>query len=575
MLSKLYISYYRNGLRDEMSARMRRGLIYNNQTLLITLLLIIAGALFLYGLAGINPMFWMLLVLALVKVFIYPINVSGYVNVATLLNSAVGAAAIFLASGALGYESHAHYFFLSLFMSYFLNAYSGLRIIFIQVGMTLLLFIVLVINDFQLFDLEIIPPELMGIQQTFVFLNSTFVIVLLAYMYRLLYVKNLQLLTKYSDNTKELLQVTNQQMTELDNNRKLLEAIYDNIDYAILLEDLNSNLIVDCNLRSLQIFDCDKSDIIGKSDFQFFRDLSTEGTSDMIRELSENDVWVGQELLRTGSGKELWGNVKLAHFTMGLRKYRLWTISDISDLMDSQHTLEEKNKELNILNEELDSFVYSVAHDMRAPLTTLHSLVRLSKVNQDPEKLAEYYKMEEQLIQRMESYISDVVNHSKNQRTEVARELIDFDALLQEVGSSFNLINSEKFNYQVEVEPELNFRSDVFRLKVIINNLIANSVRYSEPITRNALIKVSVSREADQLLIRLEDNGKGIAKEHHQEIFKMFYRADTDSNGSGLGLYIVQESLNKIGGSIDFESTVGEGTIFFIRLPFEHPAEEV
>lgn len=551
-----------------MSARMRRGLIYNNQTLLVTFFMIILGALFLYGMIGANPLFWLLVFLAIATPLIYPINVNGSVNVATLLNSMVGAIAIFATSASLGYESHAHYFFLALILSTFLNTYSSTRIILVQIAIVIGLFFYLLANDFNLVGETLIPDEMLIFQQTFVFLNSILIITLLAYMYRVLYVRNLNLLTNYSDNTKELLRVTNRQMTELDNNRRLLEAIYDNIDCAIILEDLRTNVIVDCNARTLQIFEVEKEEIIGKSDFQFFKDLKAEDTSQMIRELSEKEVWVGQEKLRTPKGKEFWSNLKLVHFGMDLRSYRMWTISDISIIMDANETLEAQNEELNLLNEELDSFVYSVAHDMRAPLTTLSSLVKLSREAKTQEKRDSYYKMKGQLIERMESYISDVVNYSRNQRTEVQQEVIDFKHLIHDIGAQFNLLDSEKYEFSAEVEEALEFKSDAFRLKVILSNLITNAVRYAKPLETNSKIALRVFRKGDELKIEVEDNGRGIPKEHQQEIFKMFYRADTDSSGSGLGLYIVKESLAKIGGDITLESEPGEGTTFHISIPY-------
>ena len=547
---------------------MRRGLIYNNQTLLVTFFMIILGSLFLYGMIGANPLFWLLVFLAVATTLIYPINVNGNVHAATLLNSAIGAIAIFATSASLGYESHAHYFFLVLIMSTFLNAYSSTRIILAQIAVVIVLFFYLLLNDFSLLSETLIPDEMMIFQQTFVFLNSVLIITLLAYMYRVLYVRNLNLLTKYSDNTKELLRVTNRQMTELDNNRKLLEAIYDNIDYAIILEDLRTNVIVDCNARTLQIFEVEKEEIIGKSDFQFFKELKAEDTSQMIRELSEKEVWVGQEKLRTPNGREFWSNLKLVHFAMGLRNYRMWTISDISIIMEANETLEAQNEELNVLNEELDSFVYSVAHDMRAPLTTLSSLVKLSREAKSKEKRDSYYKMKDQLIERMESYISDVVNYSRNQRTEVKRETIDFEHLLNDIGAQFNLLESEKYDFSVEVEKDLDFKSDEFRLKVALNNLITNAVRYAKPLETNSKIALRVFRQNGHLQIDVEDNGRGIPIQHQSEIFKMFYRADTDSSGSGLGLYIVKESLAKIGGDISLESEPGEGTTFHIRIPY-------
>ncbi len=551
-----------------MEPRMKRGIVFNNQNAILLFFAIIVGDLFLYSVAGFNPLFWLLAALSFSAIPLYLMNVRGQVFLSTIGQTAIAGLGIFLSSGFLGYESQAHFFFLILFLAYFLQPMSSTWIILGQFLYTIALLAILFFIEFDLGYPPVIPEQNMIVQQAFVVFYSAIIITILAYIYRSLYVYNLSLLTKYSKNTKELLEITNKQMSELDKSRKLLKAIYDNIDYAIFIEDLDANVILDCNQRALQLFECEENDIIGKSDLQLFKDLRSEDMSEIINELEKNEVWTGQRRLESLKGRAFGSNVKLVHFTMGLRKYRLWTISDISELMDSKEQLEDQFKALNTLNEELDSFVYSVAHDMRAPLATLQALGKIR--TEDKKKQADQEKMAAQLIQRMESYIEDVVNYSKNQRAEVTVEPVDIEEVIQSIKEQLSYFeNAEKIKLKTSFKDMEGFKSDRFRLDIILSNLISNSIRYADLTKPKPVIEVKGWRKNGSCFLEVSDNGLGIDPEHQEKIFDMFYRANTISSGSGLGLYIVKESVHKLGGEIECESAVGRGSTFTLRLPID------
>ncbi len=102
---------------------------------------------------------------------------------------------------------------------------------------------------------------------------------------------------------------------------------------------------------------------------------------------------------------------------------------------------------------------------------------------------------------------------------------------------------------------------------MIFNNLLSNAVIYHNPYIDDPYIKVIAKIDKNQAVINIEDNGIGIEDKHLQNIFKMFYRANDATSGSGLGLYIVKEALEKLKGSIDVKSKLGEGTCFSLVIP--------
>ena len=108
---------------------------------------------------------------------------------------------------------------------------------------------------------------------------------------------------------------------------------------------------------------------------------------------------------------------------------------------------------------------------------------------------------------------------------------------------------------------------DIKRLEVIFNNLISNALRYYNPYQENPYIRIEVEVNETQALLHIQDNGLGIASEHINRIFEMFYRASNHLEGSGLGLFLVKETVEKMKGSVQVQSVVNEGTSFFINLP--------
>ena len=108
--------------------------------------------------------------------------------------------------------------------------------------------------------------------------------------------------------------------------------------------------------------------------------------------------------------------------------------------------------------------------------------------------------------------------------------------------------------------------SDPERLQTIISNLISNAIKYHDYSQHEPVIKVTMDKTSDGVLLNISDNGKGIDEKYLPKIFNMFYRANTESKGSGLGLYLTKDALDHIDSKIEVTSVVGVGTSFKIYL---------
>jgi len=232
-------------------------------------------------------------------------------------------------------------------------------------------------------------------------------------------------------------------------------------------------------------------------------------------------------------------------------------------------TEKKRAEELNKLNEELDRFVYSSSHDLKAPLTSVLGLINLTRhaVN-NPLEQDTYLNMMEKSIQRLETFINNITDYSRNSRTRIEAEEIDFPTLADELFSSLHhMKRMPHVNFSVEHAGDTAVYTDRSRLSIILNNFLSNAVKYHNLEQEEPRIGVKLRSEAGFLKFTVSDNGPGIAPEHHDRLFDMFYRASRNSEGSGIGLYIVKETIQKLGGDLRFESELGKGSSFHFSLP--------
>ncbi len=241
-------------------------------------------------------------------------------------------------------------------------------------------------------------------------------------------------------------------------------------------------------------------------------------------------------------------------------------------LIDVNHATEReilaKNDLLAKTNKELDRFVYSASHDLRAPLRSLLGLIEVAQKTGDQEEVRQCIDLMKQRVYNMDAFIKEIIDFSRNARQEVKRERIILLPLIQGIVEDLKFAEGmEQIYVRVDILPTLEIVSDLARLKVVLNNLIGNAFKYHDHGKEQQEVFIKARVDENQFRIDIEDNGLGIAPEHQEKIFEMFYRASEKSQGSGLGLYIVQETLVRLKGSIKMKSTVGQGSSFTLWLP--------
>lgn len=235
----------------------------------------------------------------------------------------------------------------------------------------------------------------------------------------------------------------------------------------------------------------------------------------------------------------------------------------IQDIVDARHALIQKN-------EELDKFATVASHDMKEPLRMIASFMQLLDKNcgyQLDDKARQYIHFAVDGSKRMTNLINELLSYARVNRDMRQVEKVDLNDVLSEVkGLLRDVIRETGTELNVESLPTM--RGYPVALRTLFMNLISNGIKYQSS-GQAAKIHVESTDAGDKWEIRVSDNGIGIAKEYHDEIFKLFKRLHTSDQypGTGLGLSTCKRIVDEHGGSIAIDSTVNEGSTFIVTFP--------
>lgn len=267
-------------------------------------------------------------------------------------------------------------------------------------------------------------------------------------------------------------------------------------------------------------------------------------------------------------GQYCWIEEYGANILKDQKQYFQGVLFDVSEKKKYEKELQQQNEDLKKANAELDHFAYSVSHDLRAPLTSAMGLLHLLKTEKDQAQRDHFMEIMQQSLMKLDSFIQEIIHLTKNARTNLKVDAIQLEDMIAEV------VASQKYNAdydRVAIRTEVNqpedFCTDVRRLWIVLNNLISNAIRYHFPLREKSYVCIAATVEQQQLTLTVEDNGIGIQQQHLDKIFNMFYRATDRQSGSGLGLYLVKETVERLEGTVEVASTYEEGTTFTVRLP--------
>ena len=226
--------------------------------------------------------------------------------------------------------------------------------------------------------------------------------------------------------------------------------------------------------------------------------------------------------------------------------------------------IEEKRKELQIKNKELEQFAYIVSHDLKSPLININSLIKLVEseyVNRFDDKLKEIFSFIKNKSKRMSELVSAILSYSRAGNIQENTSKFDVLDLLQETLEEIKIPDNFTLNHP---KKPIIITSSYIQLKQVLSNLISNAVKYSDK--TNGVIDIHIdSNNSNLLKFAVSNNGPGIDKKYHQKIFEVFETANTTSrsDSTGVGLSIVKKLVEQHNGEIGLTSSLNSGSTFW------------
>lgn len=238
------------------------------------------------------------------------------------------------------------------------------------------------------------------------------------------------------------------------------------------------------------------------------------------------------------------------------------------EIYSAKKELKEKTAKLEKIQSEMNRFVYSLSHDLRGPLMSISGVSRMAREEISSPEVHEYLNLIDKGVQKLDQYIYKILDFYRSTKIENKIDAIDFGQVLQQQMEAYQAKwDLSKARIITEVSQSGIFYSDDAKIRVILNNLFSNAINFRKDSSDALEIKISVQADDIRAKISIQDNGHGIEAHHLPYVFNMFHRASQKNVGSGIGLYMVKESVEQLGGDVFLSSTPGKGTSVEVILP--------
>lgn len=242
-------------------------------------------------------------------------------------------------------------------------------------------------------------------------------------------------------------------------------------------------------------------------------------------------------------------------------------ILNAAEIYDARKELKVKNDRLQKLHSEMNQFVYSLSHELRGPLMSISGISKLAKMETLEPSILEYFEMIDSATLKLDDFIYKMLDFYKSTKIENKIETIDFNLTFnQQMEEYRKKWNMQDVEFSVQIQQDFEFHSDEAKIRVILNNLVGNAYKFQKE-SGTKQIKIAITTYQKHAEITVVDNGIGIEEKHQKDVFNLFHRATQRNVGSGLGLYMVKESVEQMNGTVILKSEQGSGTSVQVTLP--------
>ncbi|HUN55020.1 MAG TPA: ATP-binding protein [Smithella sp.] len=366
----------------------------------------------------------------------------------------------------------------------------------------------------------------------------------------------------------------------LRESEKRFFLLFEKAAFAIALSLPPDGALINVNDEWVRMFGYSREEAIGKSAGMLNIIRDPEARMRVLEKLDRNGYVRNEEMtLFTKEGNERIFSINLHYADIDGRKHFISSYEDITErkradkqLAEQSVALQERTAQLEEINKELESFSYSVSHDLRAPLRAIdgYSKMLLRDVqdkldNETKQRLAALRENS----QKMGQLIDDLLAFSRLGRQPVSLSVVDMQKLVGQVWDEMKSQNPER-KMELEAGDLPQIQGDQTLLKQVLSNLMSNAVKFAKS-RETALVRIGAMQEENEIVYHIEDNGVGFDMEYYKNLFGVFQRLHDASeyDGTGIGLSIVQRIIHKHGGRVWAESLPDRGATFYFSLPTE------
>jgi PAS domain S-box-containing protein len=372
--------------------------------------------------------------------------------------------------------------------------------------------------------------------------------------------------------------------------RLRFEALMDNSPDAVVTIDRHG-IVRQFNLAAEQLFRYAAADVVGKNVKILMPEPYHSAHDGYLRHHDETGQRRIIGTIREVSGRRSDGvhfplDLSIAELPSEGEKEFVGVLRDLTPRRRQEESLRQTLTKLSAYaadlersNKELDDFAYIASHDMKEPLRGIHNHSRFLLEDYAEQLDEDAHRRLGRLVhlsQRMEKLVNDLLFFARIGRQELAVRPTDLGLVINDVLSTLEQFQEEKHARVVVIGDLPEITCDTVRVTEVFRNLIVNAVKYNDKAEKLVEIgcldsHVDAAGQARHQVFFVRDNGKGIAPEFHEDIFRMFKRLERpdDDDGTGSGLTFVRKIVQRHGGQIWLESTLEQGTTFFFTLASE------
>lgn len=348
------------------------------------------------------------------------------------------------------------------------------------------------------------------------------------------------------------------------NDKTLMAGIFSHGTQGIILTKQNGEIVM-VNPFAEQLFGFKPNTLTGYKSTDLIKEKFLEKSPPTARLIGISQKRIA--FRKDGSRFDV--EISANQYQSGGECYTVQFITDITQRNADEEKLLKQKQELEIVNQQLESFSYSVSHDLRSPLRAVGGYAEMLEEDYGASLDAEANRLLKNIqsnARRMGSLIDDLLTFSRLGRKEVHKSMIDFNQVAVEALTEIS--ESVTHHAQVTIEPLPMVMADKSLMMHVLTNLLSNAIKYSSK-NENAKVQISYTQEGESFLFCVSDNGVGFDMKYSHKLFGVFQRLHLDSEfeGTGVGLAIAYRIIQKHGGAMRAESKEGEGAAFYFSLP--------